>query len=160
MCSNITNTMCACRNNALNKHAAGYKASNNLISLQDLERLMPRGWRLDSDFYPYVNSQICSALAAHVAGGDLPRRGYQLFGIDLMLVKPDSPSKAPGIYLLVISHLSFPSVAAAATSASVAAAPVPPLLLFCSLCCLVILHLCCHSRLCCSLRCFLIRPGS
>ena len=43
---------------------------------------------------------MCTALAAHVAGGELPRRGFQLFGIDLMLVQPEDPRDQPHIYLL------------------------------------------------------------
>lgn len=90
-------------NNALNKDAKGYKASNNLISLQDLERLMPQGWSLETDFYPYVKENICRALGSYVAGGTLPRRGFQLFGIDLMFVKSDDPKKKfPEVYLLEV----------------------------------------------------------
>jgi hypothetical protein len=109
-------------NNALNKDAANYKPGSNLISmqasssdsthrpmtsvpsLQDLERLMPKGWSLKSHFYPYVQRHICSALACHVASGLLPRKGFQLFGIDLMFVKPEDPREAyPSIYLLEVN---------------------------------------------------------
>ena len=64
---------------------------------------MPRGWELEKDFYPYVREQICSPLAAHVATGELTRRGFQLFGIDLMFVQPDDPSDDPAIYLLEVN---------------------------------------------------------
>ena len=64
---------------------------------------MPRGWELEKDFYPYVREQICSPLAAHVATGELTRRGFQLFGIDLMFVQPDVPSNNPAIYLLEVN---------------------------------------------------------
>jgi len=90
-------------NNAINKDAPDYNPSNNLVSLQDLERLMPKGWTLEEDFYPYVEEQVCTALAAHVAGGELPRRGFQLFGIDLMLVQPEDPRDQPHIYLLEVN---------------------------------------------------------
>ena len=89
------------RNNALNKDAEGYDATTNLISLQDLERLMPSGWTLEENFYPYVNTQICAGLATHVAGGKLQRRGFQLFGIDLMCVKTEA--RFPEIYLLELN---------------------------------------------------------
>jgi len=90
-------------NNAINKCAEGYNASNNLISLQDLERLMPRGWNLEDDFYPFVKDRICKALALHIAGGQLRRRGFQMFGIDLMLVQPEDSRNAPEIYLLEVN---------------------------------------------------------
>ena len=69
-------------------HSLG-QASNNLISLQDLERridsgcmtpsliltliwrLMPVGWSLATHFYPYVGDHICRAIASHVAGGQV-----------------------------------------------------------------------------------------
>ena len=64
---------------------------------------MPRGWELETDFYPYVKEQICSPLAAHIATGELTRRGFQLFGIDLMFVQPDDPTDDPAIYLLEVN---------------------------------------------------------
>jgi len=88
-------------NNALNKDAGNYDANTNLISLQDLERLMPSGWSLERNFYPYVNTQICHGLASHVAEGQLPRRGFQLFGIDLMCVKTEA--RFPEIFLLELN---------------------------------------------------------
>ena len=98
----LRNVRCG-RNNAINKVDANYDASTNLISFQDLEQLMPAGWSLEENFYPYVRNHIGSAMASFLAGGSLPRRGFQLFGIDLMLVRPDDPRADPEIYLLEVN---------------------------------------------------------
>lgn len=69
---------------------------------------MPEGWSLEEHFYPFVGDKICRSIASHIAGGILPRRGFQLFGIDLMLVKPTDRvplglNPYPDIYLLEVN---------------------------------------------------------